>query len=155
MTPSAIRPRVVTAACWLVFVGAAMVAGGGLVAAFLSFETVRASATGSMSDEQLRQALTFYRGSGAVCALAAIGLAFLVVRTRGGDARFRRATMGLGLAIIVLVGLIAVFAGAAPLTVLGLIPIIVGVLMLNRPAATSWFQSGLEHGGLEHGNSGT
>lgn len=118
-----------------------MVAGGGLVAAFLSFETVRASAAASMSDAQLREALTLYRGAGAICALAAIGLAFLVVRTRGGDARFRRATVGLGLAMIVLVGLMAVFAGAAPLTVLGLLPVIIGILMLSRPVATSWFHS--------------
>lgn len=146
MTMPGARPRVVTAACWFVFVGAAMVAGGGLVAAFLSFETVRAAAAASMSDEQLRQALTLYRGAGAICAVAAIGLAFLVVRTRGGDPRFRRATMGLGLAMIVLVGLIAVFAGAAPLTVLGLLPIIVGVLMLSRPVATGWFHSNSELG---------
>jgi hypothetical protein len=130
---------VVTAACWLVFGGAAMVAGGGLASALLSFDAIRASAAPTISDQQLHHTLTLYRGAGAVCALAAVGLAFLVMRCRNGDVRFLRAMIGLALAIVVVLALAAVFLGAHPLALVGLLPIIVGTSMLRRPAAREWF----------------
>jgi hypothetical protein len=133
------RPRVVTAACWLVFGGAAMVAGGALASALLSFDTLRASASAAITDQQLHRTLALYRGAGTVCALAAVGLAVLVMRCRGGDVRFWRATIALALAVVVLLGLVAVFLGAHPLALIGLLPVIVGTLMLRRPAASDWF----------------
>ena len=74
-----------------------------MLAATLSYDTLRSAALPSVSDQTIRDYLRFHRGAGVVCALAAVALAALVVRTRTGDARFRRATMGLGLAIVVLV----------------------------------------------------
>jgi hypothetical protein len=140
------RPRVVTAACWSIFVGAAMVAGGGLASVLLHFAALRAAASPAITDQQLHQTLTLYRGAGAICALAAIGLAFLVMRCRGGDVRFWRATIGLALAVIVLLGLIGVFLGAHPLALIGLLPIIVGTLMLRRPVASEWFHLDSRYG---------
>lgn len=133
------RPRVVNTAFWLLLAGAVLLMVGGLLAATLSFDTVRAATASSVSDEQLNNYLSFHRGAGIGCVVAGGGLGFLVGRTRAGDPRFRRATVALGLAIVVLVGLAAVFAGIHLLSLLAMLPIIVGTLMLTRPAATAWF----------------
>lgn len=139
MTATEPRPRAVTVAFWLLIVGAVLLLAGGLLAATLQFDTIRAAASPSVSDETLHNYLRFHRGSGVVCGLAAVGLAVLAVPTRAGDPRFRRATMGLGLAIVLLVGLVAVFAGTHVLALLSLLPVIVGTLLLSRPAAAGWF----------------
>ena len=135
------RPRIVDTAFWVLLAGAVLLVVGGLLAATLSFDTVRAATAASISNEELRRYLFFHRGAGVGCALAGAGLGFLAGRTRAGDARFRRATIGLALAIVVLVGLSAVFAGIHVLSLLALLPIIVGMLMLTRPAATAWFDA--------------
>jgi hypothetical protein len=136
------RPRVVEVAFWALVVGAVLLMVGGLLAATLSFDTVRQAAPSSISDKQLHNYLSLHRGAGVGGVLAGGGLGFLAGRTRAGDARFRRATIGLALAIIVVVGLIAVFAGIHVLSLLALLPIIVGMLLLTRPAATDWFAAG-------------
>jgi hypothetical protein len=136
------RPRVVEVAFWALVVGAVLLMVGGLLAATLSFDTVRQAAPSSISDKQLHNYLSLHRGAGVGGVLAGGGLGFLAGRTRAGDARFRRATIGLALAIIVVVGLMAVFAGIHVLSLLALLPIIVGMLLLTRPAATDWFATG-------------
>jgi hypothetical protein len=136
------RPRVVEVAFWALVVGAVLLMVGGLLAATLSFDTVRQAAPSSISDKQLHNYLSLHRGAGVGGVLAGGGLGFLAGRTRAGDARFRRATIGLALAIIVVVGLMAVFAGIHVLSLLALLPIIVGMLLLTRPAATDWFAAG-------------
>ena len=133
------RPRVVDAAFWLLLAGAVLLVAGGLLAATLSFDTVRAATASSISDAQLHKYLSFHRAVGIGCVIAGGGLGFLAGRTRTGDPRFRRATAGLALAIVVLVGLAAVFAGIHLLALLSLLPIIVGTLMLMRPSAGPWF----------------
>jgi hypothetical protein len=136
------RPRVVEVAFWALVVGAVLLMVGGLLAATLSFDTVRQAAPSSISDKQLHNYLSLHRGAGVGGVLAGGGLGFLAGRTRAGDTRFRRATIGLALAIIVVVGLMAVFAGIHVLSLLALLPIIVGMLLLTRPAATDWFAAG-------------
>lgn len=139
MTAIELRPREVTAAFWLLIAGAVLLLLGGLLAATLTFDAIRDAAAPSVSDETLRNYLRFHRGAGVLCGLAAVGLAVVAVPTRNGDPRFRRAAIGLGLAIVVLVGLVAVFAGTHILALLSLLPIIVGTLLLSRPAAAGWF----------------
>lgn len=141
MTPTEPRPRAVDVAFWLLVVGAVLLLAGGMLAATLGFDTLRSAAGSSVSDQTIRDYLRFHRGAGVVCALAAVALAVLVVRTRAGDPRFRRATMGLGLAIIVLVGVIAVFFGTHIFALLSLLPIIVGTLLLSRPPVAQWFNA--------------
>lgn len=144
MPPTEPRPRLVDAAFWVLVVGAVLLLAGGLLAATLGFDTLRKAAAPSVSDRTIRDYLRFHRGAGVVCAVAAVALAALIVRTRAGDPRFRRATMGLGLAIVVLVGLIAVFFGTHVFALLSLLPIIVGTLLLSRPQVAQWFVSDAE-----------
>ncbi|HEY5150504.1 MAG TPA: hypothetical protein VIJ23_11895 [Mycobacterium sp.] len=139
MIPTEPRPRAVDVAFWLLVVGAVLLLAGGMLAATLSYDTLRSAAAPSVSDQTIRDYLRFHRGAGVVCALAAVALAALVVRTRAGDPRFRRATLGLGLAIVVLVGVVAVFFGTHIFALLSLLPIIVGTLLLSRPPVAKWF----------------
>ncbi len=133
------RPRAVDVAFWLLLVGAVMLVVGGLLVATMSFDTIRGAAADSVSDDQVHKYLNFHRWSGVICVLTGAGLGFLTGRMRGGDARFRRATIGLALVTVVLVALVALFAGIHVLSLLGLLPIIVGALLLTRPAATDWY----------------
>ena len=65
--------------------------------------------------------------------IAAAALARLAMRARGGDSRYRRAATGLGMAIVVLVAVAAVFLGTVTTpALLSLLPIIAGTLLLNR-----------------------
>lgn len=133
------RPTVVSVATWLLLLGAAMLIAGGVYTASVGFDTLRRVAPSSVSDASVRSYLNLYRGTGALFAVAGLGLAFLTMRTRGRDARFRRAVLGLALAIVVLAGAAAVFSGAHILALLSLFPVIVGVLLLNRQDAIDWF----------------
>ena len=133
------RPMVVSAATWLLFLGASMLIAGGIYTASVGFDTLRRVAPSSVSDSSVRSYLALYRGTGALFAVSGLGLAFLAMRTRGRDARFRRAVLGLALAIVVLAGGAAVFSGAHILALLSLLPIIGGVLLLNRQDAIAWF----------------
>jgi len=140
MTATELRPRMVTIAFWTLLVGAVLLMTGGLLAATLSFGAIRAAAAPSVADETIHNYLRFSRGAGIGCALAGIALAVLAGRTRAGDERFRRATMALGLATVVLVGLLEVFSPIGLLPLLSLLPIIAGTLLLSRPASASWFK---------------
>jgi heme/copper-type cytochrome/quinol oxidase subunit 1 len=133
------RPRVVEVAFWLLALGAVLLIVGGMLAATMSYDTIRALAAQSVSDDVLRKFLLFSRAIGVFCALAGAGLGFLAGRMRRGDARFRRAIIGLALALIVVVGLLAVFASVHVLALISLLPIIVGTMLLTRPAAAQWF----------------
>ncbi|MCZ8382429.1 hypothetical protein O6P37_26525 [Mycobacterium sp. CPCC 205372] len=134
------RPRVVDVAFWLLAVGAVVLIGGGMLAATVSFDAARGAIDSAVSDEQVRQYLMLYRGMGIGSVLSGAGLAFLAGRTRGGDARFRRATIGLGLAVTVLLAILAfVFAVAQPVTLAAVLPIVAGVILLTRPASSAWY----------------
>ena len=60
-------------------------------------------------------------------------MAFLAGRSRSGDTRFRRAAVALSLAIVVLVALLTAFGVVHILTLLAVIPLIVGTALITRP----------------------
>lgn len=139
MTAPESRPGAVTAAFWLLLVGAVLLMTGGLLAATVGFDTLRQAAGPSVSDQSIRDYLRLYRGAGILFFVAAAALAVFAIKARNRDSRSRRATMSLGLAIVVLVAIAAVFAGTHVLALLSMVPIIVGTLLLGRPAAADWF----------------
>lgn len=139
MTAPQSRPGAVTAAFWLLVVGGVLLVVGGLLAAAVSFDTLRQAAGASVSDQSIRDYLRLYRGAGILFALAGAAMVFFAARVRTPDPRSRRATVTLGLTIVVLVAVAAVFSGTHVLALLSLIPIIVGTLLLGRPASVDWF----------------
>ena len=139
MTATGSRPSAVSVAFWLMLTGAVMLFLGGLLTLTVSFGTLRQAAPVSVSDESIHSVLRLYRGLGIMFAVAGAGLAVLVFGVGKGDPRSRRAAVGLGLALVVVVGIAAVLGGTSVLVLLGLLPIIIGALMLSRPAVVSWF----------------
>lgn len=133
------RPALVRRAVWLLVGGAVLVAAGGMLTAAVSFDTLRQVASAAVDDETVRSSLWLYRGVGMLFVLAAAGLIFVAVRAGGGDVRFRRSTTALSLAVVVLVSLAAVLVGTHILALLGVLPILLGVVLLGRPAAIAWY----------------
>jgi hypothetical protein len=115
------RPRAVNAAFWCWVIAALLLIVGGLIAASFNLHAV-------------------FRGAGVLTALAGAGMAFLAGRSRAGDARFRRAGVALSLAIVVLVGLVAAFGVVHVLTLISVIPLVVGTGLITRPAAAAFFE---------------
>ena len=115
------RPRAVNAAFWCWVVAAVLLMVGGLIAASVGLPAL-------------------YRGAGVLTAAAGAGIAFLAGRSRSGDGRFRRAAVALSLAIVVLAALLSVFGVVHILTLLAVIPLIVGTVLMTRPGATANFE---------------
>ena len=120
-TPS--RPRVVTVAIWCWLIAAVLLIVGGMLATSVSLPIA-------------------YRAMGIITVLAGGGLAFLAGRTRTGDPRFRRAGLALSFAVIVVVALNSLIGPIHLLTVIAVVPLIIGNLMMTRPAAASWSDLG-------------
>ncbi|MGE2714330.1 hypothetical protein ACQI4L_09750 [Mycolicibacterium litorale] len=141
-SPTPSRPRVVDIAFWALIGGAVLLIFGGLLAVTVTFETARTALSEQMSNDQVRQYLTVYRGVGIGSIVAGGALTFVASRARRGQQRFRRATVALALAIAVVVLLLAVGAGVGqPVTLLALVPIAVGAVLLTRRSAAGWFES--------------
>jgi hypothetical protein len=133
----------VNVAFWLFLAGAVLLIVGGLLATTVTFEGARRAIASSVDDDGVRSYLVVYRGMGVGAILAGGGLAFLAGRARGGDARFRRATVALALVTVVLLGVIAMFARVGQFFVLlALVPILVAVVLLARPTASTWYSGG-------------
>jgi hypothetical protein len=79
-----------------------------------------------------------FRGAGVIFLLAGGGMAFLAGRSRNGDTRYRRAAIALGLTIIVVVALAALFRLVNGITLLAIPPLIAGTVLITRPAASSF-----------------
>lgn len=132
-------PGGVITAIWVLVAGAVLLVVGGLMAATVSFDALRQAAPPTVSDQDVSRYGMLYRGAGLVFAAAGVALAVMAARARLRNPRLRRAVMTLGLTIVVLVGLAAVFAGTHILALLSLVPIVVGTLLLSRPAVVEWY----------------
>ncbi len=121
--PLPARPRIVEAVFWLWLVAAISLVVLGMLMALTR---------GNLPP--------VYRGAGVLFAVAGLGLGYLAGRTRAGNARMRRAGVGLALALVVLLALFTLMTGG----VLWLIPMIltmVGAVLVMRPSAQDWFHA--------------
>ncbi len=132
-------PGGVSTAIWVLVAGAVLLIVGGLMAATVSFDALRHAAPQTVSDEVVRHYGLLYRGAGLLFGVAGGALVVMAARARRRNPRLRRAVMTLGLTIVVLVGVAAVFAGTHILALLSLLPIVVGTLLLSRPAIVEWY----------------
>jgi len=133
------RPAAVTLAVLLLSTGGAMLILGGVFTAWVDFSSLRQVAPATVTDGAVREAVLFYRGVGILAALAGAALVALAWRARRRDVRARRAAISLAFAIVVLAAVGAVLAATHILTLLSLPLIIVGALLLARPATAAWF----------------
>ncbi len=134
------RPRVVDIAFWCLIGGAVIMLVGGLMSASTDYDALRSVISASFTDDEVRSFVTMRRYNGIGAAVAAVALAFLAGRARRGDARFRLAAMALVFAVFVVFGVLGVLAGVTTLVILaGLLPMLVGVVLLTRPAARDWY----------------
>jgi len=117
------RPRLVEAAFWVWLVAAVMLVAFGLLLA---------TSGGDVA--------VFYRGFGILFALAGCALGFAGGKLRRGHRGFRRAAIGLSLG---LVGLLALFSLSTRglVWLLIMIAMMVGVVLITRPAAQAWYES--------------
>jgi len=83
---------------------------------------------------------TFFRGAGVLFALAGLALGYLAGRTRRGHAPFRRAAVGLALALVVLLALFSLMSKGL-VWLLIMILTMVGAVLIMRPSAQDWFDS--------------
>lgn len=142
MSETESRPSAVTTACWLLVVGGVLLIAGGLLATLVSFDSLRQAAPITVTDEALHDYARLYRGAGILFGLAGVALVWFAARARSRDLRARRAAMALGLSIVVLVAVAAVFSGTHILALLSLLPIVVGTLLLGRPTVLDWYAGG-------------
>ncbi|MUL66545.1 hypothetical protein BOO86_18870 [Mycobacterium sp. CBMA 234] len=118
------RPQAVTVAFWCWMVAAVLLMVGGMLTA---------------AAEVPPEYQTLVRGFGAITAVAGAAMAFSAGRARLGDNRFRRAATGLSMAIVVVIGLVALLGLGQPLSLVALLPLIAGTVSITRPPAQSWF----------------
>ncbi len=142
MSETESRPSAVTTACWLLVVGGVLLIAGGVLATLVSFDSLRQAAPITVTDEALHDYARLYRGAGILFGIAGVALVWFAGRARSRDLRARRAAMALGLSIVVLVAVAAVFSGTHILALLSLLPIVVGTLLLSRPTVLDWYAGG-------------
>ena len=142
MSETESRPSAVTTACWLLVAGGVLLIAGGLLATLVSFDSLRQAAPITVTDEALHDYARLYRGAGILFGIAGVALVWFAARARSRDLRARRAAMALGLSIVVLVAVAAVFSGTHILALLSLLPIVVGTLLLSRPTVLDWYAGG-------------
>lgn len=106
-----------TAAFWCWVVASAMLMAGGLIAA--SWQNVPA----------------VLRGAGVISAAAGAAVALLAGRSRGGDARYRRALIALSLTIVGLISISALAGIGNVLTLLAIVPLLAGTVLVSRVGA--------------------
>jgi len=118
------RPRIVDAAFWCWLAAAILLAALGLLLA--------------LNKAPLP---VFLRGAAALFVVAGLALGYLAGRTRAGHGRYRRATVALALALVVLLALFILIGGGGVLWVLPMILTLVGAILVMRPTAQEWFPS--------------
>lgn len=148
MTSSQNRPKVVDAATWSMFVGAIMLIAGGALAAAVDGDAIRSAAVGVLAPDQAETLVLAHRIGGVLVVAAGLGIGFLSAQARRGDERYRRSGVVLSVSTVFAVLVITVFLGSHLLTILGMLPVIVGALMLTRPSARAWFAERTGHQGF-------
>ena len=118
------RPHIVSAAFWCWLVAAVMLAALGLLLALNKAHIP-----------------VFLRGAAALFVVAGLALGYLAGRTRTGHTRYRRAAVGLALALVVLLAMFILIGGGGVLWVLPMILTLVGAILVMRPSAQEWFPS--------------
>jgi len=83
-----------------------------------------------------------YRTVAIVCAVLGMAIGYFAGRTRGGNKRFRRGTVALSVAgVVLLLAAKVLLGGVGLLAVLAVIPLLVAVVSATRDSASAWFDA--------------
>jgi hypothetical protein len=121
MPVSSPRPRIVDVTFWIWVLAAILLVLSGLLLAF------------SRGDLP-----ALVRGAGALFAVAGLALAYLAGRTRVGHARFRRAAVGLALALAAVLALFSLVSRGV-IWLLIMVLVMIGAVLIMRPSARAWY----------------
>jgi hypothetical protein len=141
MTAPNPRPRVVEAAFWSWLVAGVLLLACGFMSLSVNVERLRAAAAKPIPDEHAHRFVLYYHFAGDLWFALGLAVAYLAVRTRQGNRRFRRANMVLSLVAIVLLIVWEVYAGFLSPGLLATLVLMVAVVLMTRPAARDWFDA--------------
>src|ERR1700738_1095059 len=103
MTSANPRPRIVDVALWCWATAAVLLILGGLLEiTMVKFSDLRNAYPASVPDADIRSLFANYRAVAIVSMVLGMAIGYLAGRTRRGDKRFRRATVALSVAGVVL-----------------------------------------------------
>ena len=119
MTAAQPRPRVVTVAFWCWVVAAVLLVSLGLLLAL-----------------NRAPLPVFLRAAGGLLAVAGLALGYLARQALTGHGGFRRAAVGLALALVAVLALFILIGGGGILWVLPMILTLVGAILIMRPSAS-------------------
>jgi dolichol kinase len=96
----------------------------------------------SVPDSDVRSFFETYRTVAIVCAVLGMAIGYFAGRTRGGNKRFRRGTVALSVAgVVLLLAATVLFSAVTLLAVLAVIPLLVAVVAATREPASEWFDA--------------
>jgi hypothetical protein len=116
---------------------------GGLLAVTAGYTALLGSfPMASLSEDQIRSLTFLFRGCGVLFIIVGLAIGYLAGRTRKGDKRFRRATVVLSYATVLLLVLCALLLGIVlPLPCVAGIASIVAAVAVTRDSANEWFDT--------------
>ena len=128
MTAPQSRPRVVNTAFWCWVVAAVLLTLAGLLM------------TASRDDMPI-----FFRGVGVLFIVSGLALAYLANRARAGNAAFRRAAVGLALAVVVVLAIFSLMTRGFVLVFTlvlfaAMVLAMVGAVAIMRPSSQKFFE---------------
>ena len=143
MTSANPRPRIVEVAFWCWMVAAVLlIVGGVLEMTMVKYSDMRHSFAASVPDSEVRSLFETYRTVAIVCAVLGMAIGYFAGRTRRGNKRFRRGTVALSVAgVVLLLAATVLLGGVSLLAVLAVIPLLAAVLAATRDSAAAWFDA--------------
>src|ERR1700692_999188 len=143
MTSANPRPRIVEVAFWCWMAAAALlIVAGVLEMTMVKYSDMRHTFAASVPDSEGRSLFETYRTVAIVGAVWGMAIGYFAGRTRGGNKRFRRGTVALSVAgVVLLLAATVVLSVVTLLAVVGVILCLVAVVGATREPASEWFDA--------------
>ena len=144
MTSANPRPRIVEVAFWCWMAAAVLlILAGVLEMTMVKYSDLRHAYPASVPDSDVKSFFDNYRTVAIVCAVLGMAIGYFAGRTRRGNKRFRRGTIALSVAgvVLLLAAKVLLLSAVTPLAVLAVIPLLVALVAVTRDAASAWFDA--------------
>src|ERR1700674_4495071 len=143
MTAANPGPRIVEVAFWCWMAAAALlILAGVLEMTMVKYSDMRHTFAASVPDSEVRSLFETYRTVAIVCGGLGVAIGNFAGRTRGGNKRFRRGTVALSVAgVVLLLAATVLLSAVTLLAVVAVIPLLVAVVAATREPASAWFDA--------------